>query len=357
MPLRKISSLATFNQRQKEIRQNKIKIVETIKKTYDLTFHSTREYFDEPVGLGRKCDWYIKKGLIKKHKNTNEPKTIFLVSDNYKNHINFVDNILPTLTKKFILIVAGQDYTWPLGKLDNEKNIIFNDPEWHKRIDILLNSDKILKIFVENLDMDHPKLEPFPLGLCFAKLNEFYLSILNELVEVDYKKKDIDVLCQHNTHPAYNNDELQWHYNQFNDRLIFNEQIKNNKLIKYKEPANKNIRVDCPELQEFKDNVLRSDFVICIHGGGIDPCPKVFESILMGAIPIIEKSTVSSCFKLHNLPVVIVDKIDNTIFTEKNLDKWYDLYESYYSDKNKRRETLYKLSDMYWWDYFTSFLD
>jgi len=77
--------------------------------------------------------------------------------------------------------------------------------------------------------------------------------------------------------------------------------------------------------------------------------------MLLGAIPIIEKSTVSPAYK--NLPCVIVDKIDEKTLTKDNLDKWWDQYESFHSNKNKRRELLYKLSDRYWWDYITSFLD
>jgi len=356
---RKISLLSTFVQRQKDIAEQKKNFVNNRMNQYYLNFHATRELnVDIITGVGSRCDWYIKNSVIRKNTDTSEPKTIFLVSDNYKNHINFVENILPTLTKKFILIVGGQDFTWPLGKLDNEYNVKFNSPEWHKRIDTLINSDKILKIFVENLDMEHPKLTPLSLGLSFAKLDDYYLSILNRKIEIDIDNKDIDVLCQHNVHPSHNNDKKSWHYKQFDDRINFNELIKKaplNKIVSYKEPANKNICGDSVELNDFKDNVLRSNFVVCIHGGGLDPSTKAWECMLLGAIPIIEKSTVSPAYE--NLPCVIVDKIDEKTLTKDNLDKWWDQYESFHSNKNKRRELLYKLSDRYWWDYINSFLD
>jgi hypothetical protein len=287
----KVSSLSTFAQRQKDIAEKKKKNINDRMNQYYLNFHATRELnVDIISGVGSRCDWYVKNSVIRKNTNTSDPKTIFLVSDNYKSHINFVENILPTLTKKFILIVGGQDFTWPLGKLDNEYNVKFNNPEWHKRIDTLINSDKILKIFVENLDMEHPKLTPLSLGLSFAKLDNYYLSILNRNIEIDIDNKDIDVLCQHNVHPSHNNDKKSWHYKQFDDRIKFNELIKKaplNKIVTYKEPANKNIGGDSVELNDFKDNVLRSNFVVCIHGGGLDPSTKAWECMLLGAIPII----------------------------------------------------------------------
>lgn len=371
MPVKNLTSLLSFQQKVKEIKQKKIDSYNQRCSGFDLHFHTSREVYFQDMGVSKKCDWtYIRP-------DRKDPKTVYLIPDHYKSHINFVDNVLPTLTKKFILIIGGNDHTWPLGILDDKNKVLkdepnieplldrshitFNHPEWYKRLDILLNSDKIIRIFVENLDMEHPKLEPYPLGMGFAQTDKYYLSILNGKIELDFnKKRKYEVLNQQNTHPIHDKNKHSWHFGQFTDRIIFGEKAQKeplNKIVKHVPPSNKNLYCDSADLLPFKDNVLESEFIVCIHGGGLDPCPKVFEGILMGAIPIIEKSTVSPCFVKHNFPVVIVDKIDETIFTEENLDKWYDQHESVFTDKNKRREMLYKLTDTYWWDYFTSFLD
>ena len=39
---------------------------------------------------------------------------------------------------------------------------------------------------------------------------------------------------------------------------------------------------------KFVWSVQNSQFVLCTHGGGLDPSPKAWESILIGSIPIIE---------------------------------------------------------------------
>ena len=33
-------------------------------------------------------------------------------------------------------------------------------------------------------------------------------------------------------------------------------------------------------------------FVACVHGGGLDPSPKAWESIMAGSIPIVQRNQV-----------------------------------------------------------------
>jgi hypothetical protein len=49
----------------------------------------------------------------------------------------------------------------------------------------------------------------------------------------------------------------------------------------------------------------KSAFVICVSGGGIDPCPKAFQSLQHGAVPVIRSGPMNECFR--DLPVWIVD--------------------------------------------------
>ena len=45
-------------------------------------------------------------------------------------------------------------------------------------------------------------------------------------------------------------------------------------------------------------------FVLCVHGGGLDPSPKAWEAIMLGTIPIIQHSTLDDAYE--QLPVVFV---------------------------------------------------
>jgi hypothetical protein len=43
---------------------------------------------------------------------------------------------------------------------------------------------------------------------------------------------------------------------------------------------------------KFVWSVQNSQFVLCTHGGGLDPSPKAWETILIGSIPIIQHRSV-----------------------------------------------------------------
>jgi hypothetical protein len=329
---------------------------------FNLKLHSTREldYLQDRkeslYTLGKECDWYINEKSILKLVDTKEPKTIFINSRTPKTLINFTNNVLPNLNHKFVIVVAGYDWTWPLGLLDPDQYRYHRVPEWQDLKMKLIDNPNVVRIFVENLDMDHPKLEPIPLGMCFARFDKYYHQILNGEIDINYDDKDIECLSQHNIHWKCNADFRNWYFKYADDRIKFNELLK-------KEPLNKLIKSVQHDIEqtmygrgvdEFKTNVLKSTFLICIHGGGLDPCPKVWEGILLGAIPIIKKSTVSPAFK--DLPVVVVDEFDEKHLTQDNFDKWWDDLSPYYHNKDKRKEVLYKLSTEYWINHIKSFV-
>jgi hypothetical protein len=330
---------------------------------YPLKVLTTRQiYFqhdklDRLVGITKHCDWYISHLGFYNITDTKSPKIIFLANDNPITQTNFIDKILPKIDNKFILIVAGQDFTYPLGINDPIKSKIFSCEKWKIKFEKLLNCDKIIKFFVENLDLEHPKLEPIPGGLCWASSDKYYYDILNGYEDINYSKKDIDVLCQHNIHQSFNSESGNWFYNFFNDRINFTNLVKNTELKKLITIIESSIDGRPPndkDLTSFKSNCKRSTFIICIHGGGVDPCPKVLEGIMMGCIPIIIKSTVSYAYR--DLPVVVIDEFDEKNITLDKLNEWYDKYIVYFTDPIKRKETLYKLSTNYWIDYIKSYL-
>jgi len=363
MKHRKLTSLTTFHERAKAQKLKKIESFKSkiiVNSNFKLQLHTTRQliYYpeikDSLCGIAKYCDWYINANSLFNITKTKEPKKIFIQTDSYKSHVNFIDNVLPYINNKFILIVGGHDYTWPLGKFD-KKNHHFSHPSFQSRKDIILNHPNIIKIFCENLDLEHEKIIPIPLGMCFASHDEYYHKLLNDLETIDYDKKDIDVGCCHNIHPSFNDNSNGWHYKMWDDRLEFNKKCKEeplNKIITFKD--GNNLVNKQHALPEFQDFVKRSQFFICIHGGGIDPCPKVWESILLGSIPIIKHSTLDKAFE--HLPVVFVDEFDKDNITEKKLDEWWDKLSPFYHDKHKRKQTLYKLSSDYWNDFIDSHL-
>jgi len=95
--------------------------------------------------------------------------------------------------------------------------------------------------------------------------------------------------------------------------------------------------------------LLRSlPFIACPHGGGVDPSPKAWEAILVGTIPIIERSIVVDAYE--HLPVVIVDSWEhlfhlNDSAMEYSLTQWITSLKPYYIEgselRNQTLEVLY----------------
>ena len=105
--------------------------------------------------------------------------------------------------------------------------------------------------------------------------------------------------------------------------------------------------------------LLRSlPFIACPHGGGVDPSPKAWEAILVGTIPIIERSIVVDAYE--HLPVVIVDSWEhlfhlNDSAMEYSLTQWITSLKPYYIEgselRNQTLEVLYHcfcMSDYLW---------
>ena len=95
-------------------------------------------------------------------------------------------------------------------------------------------------------------------------------------------------------------------------------------------------------------------FIICAHGGGIDPCPKVWEALCVGCIPIIKHSPLDDVYS--EFPVVFVDNWNESTISVKNMQEWIEKYSKYYDDPELRNKWIHKLFLQYWKDKITSHL-
>ena len=80
-------------------------------------------------------------------------------------------------------------------------------------------------------------------------------------------------------------------------------------------------------------------FILCPHGGGLDPNPKCWEALLMKCIPIVKRNTMSE--SLEHLPIVIVD--DWNEITIDNMNDWSKKYRARLYDN----ELKYFMSNSY----------
>jgi hypothetical protein len=276
--------------------------------------------------LNKKCIIY--------NKLLNGAKTIFINTRLYNTLINvFIDKILPKLTNPITLIISGEDYTFPNNN-DKRIRIRNNRVKTYKHLG---NHKMIRKIFVENLDQSICNAEPIPLGVnprdCKTDL-KYYLKYQNindnkPLLITNFNKcrdgkgqwaerKKVLRLCN-----------TCWKKNSVNNPLINN-------------------------YEEYLTTLGSYLFTVCVHGGGLDVNPKLWEALLLGVIPIIrENKPYTDLYKKHNLPVVIVKKWNKYTITKKKLKGWYNQYYHYFTDNDKRKKLLDTLTLNYWVKYIS----
>ena len=96
-------------------------------------------------------------------------------------------------------------------------------------------------------------------------------------------------------------------------------------------------------------------FTLCVHGGGLDVNPKLWEAILVGVIPIIrETKPYTDIYVNLDLPVVIVENWDTDTINEENLIMWREKYYKYFTNTEERSRILKILSLEFWVDYVSN---
>ena len=100
---------------------------------------------------------------------------------------------------------------------------------------------------------------------------------------------------------------------------------------------------------EFTRLIEQHAFVLCVEGGGIDPSPKAWLTLLHGAIPIIKRSALDSAYE--HLPVVFVEDWSEEALSLTRLKRWRDELVPLFDQSGLRRSVQNRLGLDYWWDY------
>ena len=288
------------------------------------------------TGLASKCDWFIIGSSLVNLKETDNPRFIF-ISQRFSSLKYFISKILSKINNSFILLLCDEDCTFPLKIGD--KRIKMQHLFDQKDVDILLENKYLLHIFVENLDTIHPKMSNIPLGMCYPldgkeKIygNPPKIDInKKEFINIYFDKKKKLCFCTHRT---------RWKKKEHREQMLDRHnvdilcQTKWKNFVRYYEKL--------PN-KEFVNRLKNSKFCLCVHGGGLDPCPRFFEAIIYGSIPVIKHSTLDPIFS-NRFPVVYVDNWNE--FLLKKLEELRGFYE----DKENRKRMLYFLTMEYWWN-------
>lgn len=200
----------------------------------------------------------------------------------------FKTKILPTLNRPFKIITHNSDCS-----VDN------------KNIDLLDHPD-LLKWYGMNCHIRHNKLVPIPIGI--ANTEWLHGNIVKLLEVIDTPVEKIDrVYCNFDctTNPI---------------RYNILEQLKQYDFIDFE-----NTKLP---YEDYLLKLKQYKWTISPPGNSVD-CHRIWESIYLGVIPIIEKHTAMESF--YDLPIIVIDnwkqlsQIECSIYN-KNTDSAYFPY-------------------------------
>lgn len=186
-----------------------------------------------------------------------------------------------------------------------------------------LDDPKIIVWFGTNATLEHPKLKHLPIGFGNTHEPTFLATdkIIFEILDNPLQKEQLVYL-------------------NFDEKTYPAERVPVKEFFLTKDFCTKGER-KC--FAEFISDVMRSKFVISPRGNGIDCC-RVWESLVVGSIPIVKTSSLDSLYQ--DLPILIVN--DWSEVTQEFL-------ENKYLEMSQREYCLEKIYADYWIQQIISF--
>jgi len=218
----------------------------------------------------------------------------------------FFRNIHPKIPQPYVVITHNSDYPAPGS---------FRE---------FLDDPKILAWFAQNAEgYTHKKLIPIPIGL--ENRYNYYGNpdvVMSAINKLSNSPKQITLYLNFSIWTCHSERSLV--YNMFR-----------NAPYCYVSPGK--------GYEGFLKDLSESMFVLCPRGNGLD-CHRVWESLYMGAIPIVKSSSMDVAFE--ELPVLIIN--DWSEITEEFLLKKYEEM----SQKTYKMERIYM---PYWKSYINQY--
>ncbi len=217
-------------------------------------------------------------------------------------HGDFLDHFFklvhPEITVPYILITHQSDLTIK--------------PRFKK----FLEEDKIIAWFARNTGFNHPKLVVIPIGFANAYWPHGKTKLIDQVLS---EKIERDELVYVNINVSTNINKRKPVYDYFKAQSFCSITPRKNYV-------------------EYLRDLARSKFVVSPLGNGLD-CHRTWEAMVMGAIPIVESSTIDPVFE--DLPVLIIKNWNQ--ITQEFLEKKYEEF----GQRTFRKEKLYA---QYWID-------
>jgi len=235
--------------------------------------------------------------------NVTSGSTVFLKTD-YLEY--FFKEIHPCIASPYILITHNSDFPIPNGFVH------------------MLDDEKLIAWFGQNVEgYLHPKLHPIPIGIANRHWPHGNTDIFDavRMNDVIYSR---DILLYMNFIIDTYYQERSRVYSQFiYESFCLYSPVK--------------------DMQSYLADLKMTKFVLCPRGNGLD-CHRTWESLYMGAFPVVRTSTLDSLYE--GLPVIIIN--DWNEVTQAFLEHKYE-------EMQQREFAWEKLYADYWFQHIDSF--
>ncbi|CAK0907542.1 unnamed protein product [Prorocentrum cordatum] len=259
------------------------------------------------------------------------------------------DELLPALQAPVVVFTTGHDRTIPL-QLDarfpptrNHTLEIFSD---------LLDQRLVDRWVTENLDdaAFHRKLVAVPTGFYTKKCvfqgqsdvdcSLMYWPVIRADWIVPLSRRPLTVSCNGNLERQFG--ASSGGARQFGARTAALENCRpGSPWSGFSEHRG---HMDTEEFPLWWQN---HSFVICAHGGGLDPSPRAFMAIAAGAIPIVQRSALDAVYS--QLPVAFVDDWGAASISLDKLRRWRAQLAPHYEEPELVARVVAKLTMQHWW--------
>ena len=195
----------------------------------------------------------------------------------------FVDLVQPFIAHPYVLVTAGSDQTLPYQR---DRRSEPYDASLVARIRAIASDPYLVAWFAENLDeVFAAMVRPFPLG--FHKRSHAELWAARAAWRAPRRPRRVVAAARVHTRNA-----------QWEDR----------RRMKLAADARGWDTANVP-FHDWLRVLGNSTHVVCAHGGGWDPNPRLFEALWMGALPIAKRHPATQ-LALRRFPVLWVDDWD-----------------------------------------------
>jgi hypothetical protein len=169
----------------------------------------------------------------------------------------------------------------------------------------VLSHPNLIKWYAQNVNIDHSKLSPIPIGLANDRWAHGNKKIFNEINNNNSIQKNI--ICYANFDINTNITERKNCLDNIPQEFIYPK----------------------TDFQSYLTQLKSSLFTVSPEGNGID-CHKTWEALYLKTIPIVKKSILTWKFYQMNIPLILIDDWEEL----KNIKLDIDLYQSIMEQTN-----------------------